>query len=252
MPRRIEAVTFDLWDTILDDESDEPKRRAQGLRSKPEERRHLVFEALRHHDPVATEVVDTAYDVVDAVFNKVWRDLHVTWPIGQRLAVLLAGLGRRLPAGEMAELVRRHEEMELVVRPDCVDGIREVLEELSKRYKLCVVSDTIFTPGRVLRQLLEGYGLARSFGGFAFSDEVGRSKPHPRMFEAASTALGVPFERMVHVGDREHNDIEGPKALGMRAILFTAVRSAPERDTNADAVCRCHVDLPAIIDSLGA
>ena len=42
----IKAVTFDLWDTMVVDESDEPKRAAQGLRSKRDERRHLVWEAL--------------------------------------------------------------------------------------------------------------------------------------------------------------------------------------------------------------
>ncbi|GIT27925.1 MAG: hypothetical protein CM1200mP41_39690 [Gammaproteobacteria bacterium] len=30
----IKAVTFDLWDTVIHDDSDEPKRAAQGLRSK--------------------------------------------------------------------------------------------------------------------------------------------------------------------------------------------------------------------------
>ena len=42
----IKAVTFDLWDTIVDDDSDEPKRAAKGLRSKRDERRHLVWSAL--------------------------------------------------------------------------------------------------------------------------------------------------------------------------------------------------------------
>lgn len=252
MPGRIAAVTFDVWDTILRDETDEPKRRAQGFSSKPEERRHLVFEALRRHDPVAREVVDAAYEVVDAAFDKMWKEHYVTWPIGQRLAVLLKGLGRRLPEDDMDELIRRHEEMELVVRPDYIDGVREALAELSKRYKLFVVSDTIFTPGRVVRRLLESYDLARCFSGFAFSDEVGRSKPHRRMFETASRALAVPFERMVHVGDREKNDVEGPKALGMRVVLFTGVRPVPESGTKADAVCQRHADLPATVDGLAS
>jgi len=48
----IKAVTFDLWDTVIHDDSDEPKRAAQGLRSKKEERRFLLWEALNetaHH-----------------------------------------------------------------------------------------------------------------------------------------------------------------------------------------------------------
>ena len=43
----IKAVTFDLWDTMVHDDSDEPKRAARGLRSKREERRHLLWQALQ-------------------------------------------------------------------------------------------------------------------------------------------------------------------------------------------------------------
>ena len=39
MSRMIKAVTFDLWDTIVHDDSDEPKRKAKGLRTKKAERR---------------------------------------------------------------------------------------------------------------------------------------------------------------------------------------------------------------------
>jgi hypothetical protein len=48
---RIKAVTFDLWDTIVHDDSDEPKRKAQGLRSKKAARRHLLWQALDRHQP---------------------------------------------------------------------------------------------------------------------------------------------------------------------------------------------------------
>ena len=50
MGRPLRAITFDLWDTIVHDDSDEPKRKAQGLKTKKEERRHLLWEALnRQH-----------------------------------------------------------------------------------------------------------------------------------------------------------------------------------------------------------
>ena len=38
----IKGVTFDLWDTMVRDESDEPVRAARGLRSKKAERRLFV------------------------------------------------------------------------------------------------------------------------------------------------------------------------------------------------------------------
>ena len=56
MSSKIKAVTFDLWDTMIDDQSDEPKRRQRGLRSKEEERPYLVWEALNAGDPEAMGV----------------------------------------------------------------------------------------------------------------------------------------------------------------------------------------------------
>ncbi len=249
---RIKGITFDLWDTIVHDDSDEPKRRTMGLRAKKAERRHLVWEALSRQAPISDREVSIAYDVADAAFNTVWHDQHVTWRIADRLRVVLKGLGRSLPDDEFAELVRRHEEMEIEVMPDLVPGIAEALADLHGRYRTCVVSDAIVSPARCLKQLLESHGLARHFDGFAFSDEVGYSKPHRAMFESAARQMGVGLAEMVHVGDRDHNDVKGPQALGMKAILFTATRAADRERTTADAICERHADLPAIVDRLAA
>jgi putative hydrolase of the HAD superfamily len=250
MGQRIKAVTFDLWDTIVHDDSDEPKRKAQGLRSKKQERRHLLWEALNAERPIDPAAVALAYDVGDAAFNKTWHDQHVTWTIGDRLQVILKGLGRTLPEASFARVVRAHEEMEIRIRPDLIPGIGEALAELHKRYRICIVSDAIVSPARCLKALLESYDLARHFDGFAFSDEVGHSKPHRSMFESAARQMGVSLGEMVHIGDRDHNDVKGPQALGMKAILFTATRANDKATTTADAICERHADLPAIVDRL--
>ena len=250
MGARIKAVGFDLWDTMIADRTDEPKRKALGLRSKFAQRRHLVHEALLRHGAISFDAVAAAYGVSDAAFDKAWREQHVTWPVRERLRVLLADLGRELPEDEVDRLVAQHETMEIDVPPDAVPGIGDALAVLRRRYELCVVSDALTTPGRVLRELLAHHGLERYFGAFAFSDEIGRSKPDPRMFRAAAERLGVGLGEMVHIGDREHNDVEGAQALGMKAVLFTAVRQADEAATGADAICRRAADLPAIVDRL--
>ncbi len=248
----IKAVTFDLWDTMVHDDSDEAKRKAQGLRSKRAERRHLLWAALNAVAPIDAETVTLAYDVADAAFNQVWHDLFVTWTIAERLRVALEGLGRAPPEAAFAEVVAAHESMEVEIPPDTVDGIEDALADLAQRYKLCVVSDTIVTPGTGLRALLEGHGLKQYFSGFAFSDEVGHSKPHRAMFEAAANELGVAMEEMVHVGDRDHNDVKGPQTLGMKAVLFIATRAHDKDRTSADAICARHAELPGVIDGLAA
>ncbi len=79
---------------------------------------------------------------------------------------------------------------------------------------------------------------------------MGRSKPHPEAFSAAARQIGVELTEMVHVGDRDHNDIKGPQSLGMKAVLFTATRDRDTNITSADAICERPEDLPAIIDRL--
>ncbi len=246
----IKAVTFDLWDTIVYDDTDEPKRKAQGLRSKRDERRHLMWEALNRHRPIALERVVLAYDTADAGFNLVWKENHINWTLEQRLRVVLAGLGRDLPADDLQRLVEQTGRMEVDISPDPIEGIGEALAELSSRYKLSVVSDSIVTPGTGLRAILEKHGLKQYFSAFAFSDEVGHSKPHRSMFDAAAAQMGVRVEEIVHIGDRDHNDIKGPQALGAKAVLFIASRDVDKHRTSADAICERHRDLPAIIDRL--
>lgn len=250
--RHIGAITFDLWDCLFFDDSDEPKRAAAGLPAKPAMRRQLVAEYLNRHEPITRETVNLAYDVTDAAFRKVWHDQHVTWRVAERLGVLLAGLGRTLPEAELAELVDQHERMELEYRPDPVPGTRDALMALKERYPLIILSDAIFTPGRNLRELLKGAGLLDCFSGFVFSDEAGWSKPAPQVFEAAAKLAGCAMADLVHIGDRPHNDIGGPHAVGARGVLLTAAKVRPLDGHVPDAVCASYVELPAIIQSLNA
>jgi FMN phosphatase YigB (HAD superfamily) len=246
MTRPVQAISFDLWDTLFIDDSDEAVRASRGMRSKRAERRFLVHQALSRHHPVTADQVDLAYDVVDAAFRKVWHDHHITWTVRQRLTVLLEGFRLPLPEDEVAKLIHLHEDMELTVRPRLVPGVKAALEELRGRYKLAVVSDAIFSPGRALRELLRGENLLNFFDALVFSDEVGCSKPDRRVFDKAAGELGLPAVGLVHIGDRDHNDVKGAQAAGARAILFTAVKNR-DGATSADAICHRYEDLARII-----
>jgi HAD superfamily hydrolase (TIGR01549 family) len=248
----IRAITFDLWDTVFIDDSDEPKRAAQGLPPKPVERRNLVHQFLERHGPISREQIELAYDTVDAAFRQVWYSQNVTWTVRERLSVLLKGLKRDLPAAEFDELIRLHEEMELAFRPDLAPGVTEALGHLEGKYRMGVISDAIFSPGRALRQLLADYGILKFFSGFVFSDEIGCAKPNPTAFEAAAMALSVKPSEIVHIGDRELKDVAGPRAVGARAILCTVVKDRGGESTGADAICSNFADLPRILEELNS
>ena len=149
-------------------------------------------------------------------------------------------------------VVKGHAEMEVDIPPDLIEGMDKTLAKLSRHYKLGIISDAIVTPGTGLRELLDLYDLRQYFTGFAFSDEVGYSKPHPAAFESAASQMGVAVGEMVHVGDRDHNDVKGPQAVGMKAVLFTATRDKDKDSTTADAICARAADLPGIVDRLAA
>lgn len=246
----IKAVSFDLWDTLVDDDSDEAIRAARGMRCKRDERRHLLWQALNEIEPIELERVVLAYDTADAGFNLVWKKMHINWTLEQRLHVILTGLGLSLPGEVLARLIDDTSSMEVEIPPNKITFVEDSLSELSQNFKLCVCSDAVFTPGTALRKILEGHGLKKYFSAFAFSDEVGHSKPHHSMFDAAAEKLGVERHEIIHVGDRDLNDVKGPHAIGAMAVLFTATRSDDADITTADAICASHKDLPGVIAKL--
>ncbi len=247
---KIKAITFDLWDTVINDDSDEPVRKERGLRSKRDERHYLVWKAVSEVAPVSSEVVSQAYEEINREFNRVWHDEFVTWTVTERLQRIIQYLDIGLPDESFKATVEQLETMELEVPPKPIAGVHEALSEISQQYPLAVVSDTINTPGTGLRLWLDRHDLKQYFQAFGFSDEVGRSKPHRDIFAKALAGVGARFEDAVHIGDREHNDIKGAHALGMRAVLFTATRAADSASTTADAVCNSYSELPSILKRL--
>ncbi len=245
--RPIGAITFDLWDCLFCDDTDEPKRAAAGLAPKPKARRDWFHHYLSKHETIDRAVTDLAFDMTDAAFRKVWHDQFVTWPVSERMQVLLDGLGKQLPEDDFQEFVQHLENMELEYRPNPAPGAVEALKALHGKYKLAVISDAIFSPGKNLRVLLQDAGMYEYFDHFVFSDELGNSKPHPAVFESVAQAFDIDVKDIVHVGDRPHNDIGGPHAVGARGLLLTVVKQRPLEGHTPDAVCD---DYSKILDVL--
>jgi putative hydrolase of the HAD superfamily len=60
------------------------------------------------------------------------------------------------------------------------------------------------------------------------SGPFGRAKPHPSIFEQALALAGAAPQVAVHVGDRLLEDIEAPRAVGIRPILLDRRGRHPE------------------------
>ena len=106
----------------------------------------------------------------------------------------------------------------------------ETLAALRDRgLRLGIASNAPFPPVMLHRQLRVN-GIADAVDAAVFSSEVGRRKPAPELYQAALDRLGVAAAETLHVGDRVLEDYEGPRRLGMQAVLCTALARTPSPD----------------------
>lgn len=99
----------------------------------------------------------------------------------------------------------------------------ETLERLRARgLRTAIASNAPFPPDLLHRQLRVN-GFEQRVDAAVFSSEVGRRKPAPELYLAALDRVGVPAAEALYVGDRVVEDYDGPRRLGMRAVLCTAL-----------------------------
>jgi putative hydrolase of the HAD superfamily len=92
-----------------------------------------------------------------------------------------------------------------------------------------ICSNAPFPPEMMQRQVRTN-GIGAVVDAVVFSSEVGRRKPAPEVYRAALDAVGVRAEAALFVGDRVREDYEGPRAVGMHAVVCTAHAAAPPPD----------------------
>lgn len=86
---------------------------------------------------------------------------------------------------------------------------------------------------------------------FAFlAEDIGVSKPHPDMFEAAVKQAGVPAEEIVHVGDDPDHDIRGAREMGMHTVWVNTLGKEWSGGERADAEVVNLLDLPEAIHGI--
>jgi HAD superfamily hydrolase (TIGR01509 family) len=132
-----------------------------------------------------------------------------------------ARAGMQLPDGLLHEILDAEQmcwDRAVRLDPDALAVLAWLGEH---RIKRGVCSNAPFPPAMMRRQV-NSNGIAEAVDAVVFSSEVGRRKPAPEVYEAALEAIQVEPEHVLFVGDRVREDYEGPRALGMRAVLLTA------------------------------
>lgn len=183
--------------------------------------------------------------------QRIWQEEHRTLPAAERVSIILNHLDVAVSEPMLAMIVTRFEEGILEHPPVLVDGARETLRDLAARYRLGIISDVGFSPGRVLKRVLADNELLDVFDSLVFSDEAGRAKPHIEVFQRAARSLSAKPGEMVHVGDLERTDIIGAKQAGYRAIRFTGITPMEGGETTiADFVTDELTDIPRLVEML--
>lgn len=238
------AVTLDCWQTLLveTDNAGAVALRTEALKQAASR----TGRALRTAG--ATEILDT-----------VWRRHTQKWQnhkaVGSahmaRWCLESLGLEPQELAREAPELERAFAYASLHSEINALEGAQETLDFLvSAGLRCALVCDTGFSPGAVVRRLLERAGLAANLHAQIFSDEVGVPKPEPAIFNAALDALDARPGETVHVGDLKRTDVAGARDLGLRTVRIRQTHDDTSRLADADCVVDSHADLRAALTPL--
>lgn len=110
-------------------------------------------------------------------------------------------------------------------------GARDLLAALhAQGVCLGVISNTL-QPAYAMRRSLIGREVAEFLAVQVYSSEIGVAKPHPDIFRAALAEAGVAPEQAVYVGDRLQADVAGAQGVGMKGVLIEVAHRAEHAPT---------------------
>jgi HAD superfamily hydrolase (TIGR01662 family) len=213
---RLRAVLFDLDDTLFD--------HARATR--------VALSALREIEPAlgrwSLDELDRRHRVVLEAWHHEVLAGRATMDRARiaRFTELTAAAGGEATEAHASALARRYRAA-YETAWYTVDGAVPVLEALvAGGYLVAIITNNLL----VEQQLkLARCGLSALVPVLITSEEVGRQKPDPVIFEAALDRLGVSAAESVMVGDAWATDIEGARRAGVRAVWLNRVGdTAPE------------------------
>jgi putative hydrolase of the HAD superfamily len=238
----LRAVTFDFWSTLFVDTRGEEREKL---------RASVLADALRAAGhPTPDQALADALRASWDHFDKVWSHEHRTPPSGELVDAILASLGARLPAELLGPLVDRFERLVLELPPEPMPGAVYTMPRLAERYRLAIICDTGYSPGSVLRQLLDHHDLLGYFEYAYFSNEHGISKPDTRVFVHVLEELDVRPAEAAHVGDIQRTDIAGAQAAGMSAVHFVGANNMDVSRSTGDVILSHFEELPQALGGL--
>ena len=208
----IKVITIDFWNTLFNSDSGQVRNSA---------RLKVLLDTLKD---VGINMDD---DMFEVVMQKSWKYYNDKWlnelrtpKANEIINYIWEGMNYEKNEKAIKYVVDFFENSILYFPPELQKNALSALQSLSQKYKLAIISDTGFSPGRVMSQMLEEIDIKKYFSAFSYSDETGVAKPHPKAFDFVLKQLDCLPENALHIGDIERTDIEGAKKVGMKAIRY--------------------------------
>lgn len=238
---RVDAITFDYWNTLVYED-----------RGQLRDRRVEAWLGILEGEGFAVE-----RQRLDAAFASTWERFLVAWQTGDRqythvdAAVdVLEHLGYDVAPDVHEQLIESFSRTGDRAELHLTEGLEDCLHRLKAAgIRIGIVCDVGMTPSPTLRGFLAQSGVLDLFDHWSFSDEVGVYKPSPKIFDHALMGLGgVPPERAAHIGDLRRTDVAGALGMGMLALRYTGVFDDAEFDgPDADHVIASHRELAGVL-----
>jgi HAD superfamily hydrolase (TIGR01549 family) len=234
----VEAVLFDLFDTLLLLESEEAYY-------KPSLRRLYEFLVKNGVDIPFEDFSRVYFEVREKLYSKSRESLEEPH-FNLRISQALQRFGYNLDVSDEvvvgATMAFADEFMHYVsIDADAFD----VLQKLHGKYKLGLISN--FAIPECGWKLLDKFGLKRFFDVVVISGEVNRRKPSSEIFERALKILGVEASKAVFVGDMLDLDVVGPKKVGMKTVFIERRPVEHGADVKPDYVIKGLNELLAVL-----
>lgn len=146
----------------------------------------------------------------------------------------------------LAEMYRGISRFRLRLYPE----VRNILDDLARRYKLAALSDAQSAWALPEMRALD---LEHYFEPIIVSGDYGFRKPDPRIFRAALNGLGLEPWDVLFVGNDMFRDVYGAKQINMRTIYFSSNqgRNRSER-AEPDYIIHQFAELPRAIEFIKA
>ena len=201
--------------------------------------------------------IPVAQALLEGVSQRFWQLLNRSYEeerIEELDAALLfrgalAALGISVDDALLEEIILTEEAVGYALQERAPEAAEVAAALRARGLKLGLVSNYCSLPSVVRRHARQSE-LLQLVDESIFSCELGLRKPHPRIYQIVLERLGVAPEQAVFLGDRLREDVMGPKALGMRAILTHQFRQEDPALAlvSPDAVIKRLAELPAVLE----